>query len=91
MILPMAIFSFGGGLVVPNAFVAGLTGSPDHVGTAVSAFGALQMLGNAAVSSLVAALAPHSPLPVAVAIAGLSLLTMILTVAPSVVPPPSLN
>ena len=91
MIIPMAIFSFGGGLVVPNAFVAGLTGSPDHVGTAVSAFGALQMLGNAAVSSLVAALAPHSPLPVAFAIAGLSLLTMILTVAPSVVPPPSLN
>lgn len=81
MIVPMAVFSFGGGLVVPNAFVAALAGSPDRVGTAVSAFGALQMLGNAAVSSLVAALAPHSPLPVAVAIALLALLTMILTIA----------
>jgi DHA1 family bicyclomycin/chloramphenicol resistance-like MFS transporter len=83
MIVPMAVFSFGGGLVVPNAFVAALAGSPDRVGTAVSAFGALQMLGNAAVSSLVAALAPHSPVPVAVAIAALALLTMLLTVAPA--------
>jgi DHA1 family bicyclomycin/chloramphenicol resistance-like MFS transporter len=86
MIVPMAVFSFGGGLVVPNAFVAALAGSPDRVGTAVSAFGALQMLGNAAVSSLVAALAPHSPVPVAVAIAMLALLTMILTIASSAGP-----
>ena len=83
MIAPMAVFSFGGGLVVPNAFVAALAGSPERVGTAVSAFGALQMLGNAAISSLVAALAPHSPLPVAIAIAGLALLTMMLTLSSS--------
>jgi DHA1 family bicyclomycin/chloramphenicol resistance-like MFS transporter len=81
MIIPMAVFSFGGGLVVPNAFVAALAGSPDRVGTAVSAFGALQMLGNAAISSLVAAMAPHSPVPVAVAIVALALSTMILMVA----------
>lgn len=76
---PMIVFAFGGGLVGPNALVAALAASPARVGTAVSAYGALQMLGNAAATSLIAALAPHSPVPVAAAIAGLTLMALILT------------
>jgi DHA1 family bicyclomycin/chloramphenicol resistance-like MFS transporter len=72
LIVPMMIFAFGGGLVIPNAMIAALAANRQRIGTAVSAFGAIQMLGNAAITSTIAAAAPRNVVIVALGIAGLA-------------------
>ncbi len=74
----MILFSTGGGLAIPNAMVSALAASPARVGTAVSAYGALQMLGNAAATSAIASASPHDPVIVAAAIIGLSVCAVLL-------------
>ena len=72
LIVPMMVFAFGGGLAIPNAMIAALTENQQRIGTAVSAFGALQMLGNAAITSGIASTAPRNVVIVALGIAGLA-------------------
>ncbi|GAA0298583.1 Bcr/CflA family multidrug efflux MFS transporter [Sphingomonas oligophenolica] len=78
LLVTMVIFSIGGGLAIPNAMVAALAASPARVGTAVSAYGALQMLGNALATSMIASASPHDPVVVAAAITAFSILAAIL-------------
>jgi MFS family permease len=72
IVLPMMVFAFGGGVAIPNAMIAALAANPQRIGTAVSAFGALQMLGNALITSAVASIAPHNAVIVASGVAGLA-------------------
>jgi len=76
--ISMIIFSFGGGMAIPNAMVSALAASPAQVGSAVSAYGALQMLGNAPATSTIASASPHDPAIVAAAIAVLSICATLL-------------
>jgi len=78
LIAPMMLFTVGGGLAIPNAMVSALAASPRRVGTAVSAYGALQMLGNAAATSAIASASPHDPVIVAAAITGMAVCAALL-------------
>ena len=70
-LLPMALFAWGGGIVAPNAMIGVVGGASGRIGTAVSLYGTLQMLGSAAATALAASLPLHDPVPPTLVIAAL--------------------
>jgi len=76
LIVPMALYALGGGLVTPNAMMAAVGANPGRIGTAVSLYGAIQMAGNALATLLVASMSVRSPLVIATAIIMLALIAL---------------
>jgi DHA1 family bicyclomycin/chloramphenicol resistance-like MFS transporter len=80
IVLPMVVYAFGFGLVMPNATAAALEPYPDMAGVASSLVGFFQMAGGALVGYLVNALYTGTPLAMAVCIAAMAALTAIVHV-----------
>lgn len=66
----MTIYAFAGGLIAPNAMSGAMAAGQGSAGTAVSAYGAIQMGSNAVAAGAVAALPAGSVLAFALALAG---------------------
>ena len=78
LLLTMAIYAFGGGIIAPNAMSGAMAASKGRPGTAVSAYGSIQMAGNALAAGAVVALPSGSVLAFAIALSTTAMLAALL-------------
>lgn len=80
IVLPMTLYLFGVGLVMPQAMAGALMPFPDRAGSASSFCGFMQMLGGAVIGAAVghALGASALPLPIAIAATGICALLVFL-------------
>jgi DHA1 family bicyclomycin/chloramphenicol resistance-like MFS transporter len=81
IVLPMMVYAFGFGLVMPNATAAALEPHPEMAGVASSLLGFFQMAGGAAVGYTVNALYDGTPIAMASCIAAMGALTTLVYTA----------
>lgn len=77
LVLPMALYSTGMGLVLPNAMASALKPFPHIAGTASALMGFLQMSISAAATAVMGALLVDSPAPMIHFMLGLSLIALV--------------
>ena len=77
VLVPMMIYMFGQGLVMPNATAAAMAPHGESAGVISSVMGALQTAGGALAGYLVGAFYDHTPLSLAVAVAAFAPLTLL--------------
>jgi MFS transporter, DHA1 family, multidrug resistance protein len=80
VVVPMMVYAFGFGLVMPNAMIEALEPYPAMAGVASSLLGGFQMAGGALVGYAVNALYQGTPLAMAGCIAAMSALTILVYV-----------
>jgi MFS transporter, DHA1 family, multidrug resistance protein len=80
IVMPMALYLFGVGLVMPQAMAGALMPFPDRAGSASSLCGFVQMLGGALIGAMVGHFLGASalPLPIAIAATGVCALLVFL-------------
>ncbi len=85
IVLPMMLYLFGVGLVMPQAMAGALMPFPDRAGTASSFCGFIQMLGGALIGAAVGRALGTSalPLPIAIASTGICALIIFLVSGPA--------
>lgn len=89
VVVPMMIYVFGFGLVMPNATASALEPYPDMAGVASSLLGCFQMAGGALVGYAVNALYRGTPVAMATCVAAMGGLTVLVHVVGSARRPPA--
>lgn len=77
VLVPMMVYMFGQGLVMPNATAAAMAPHGESAGVISSMMGALQTAGGALAGYLVGAFYDHTPLSLAVTVAVFASLTLL--------------
>lgn len=77
VLVPMMVYMFGQGLVMPNATAAAMAPHGESAGVISSLMGALQTTGGALAGYLVGAFYDHTPLSLAVTVAVFASLTLL--------------
>jgi DHA1 family bicyclomycin/chloramphenicol resistance-like MFS transporter len=78
LLIAMAIYAFGGGLIAPSAMSGAMAAGDGRAGVAVSAYGAIQMASNAMAAGAAAALPSGSPSAFALALAATAIVAALL-------------
>jgi DHA1 family bicyclomycin/chloramphenicol resistance-like MFS transporter len=81
LVLPMAIFLAGLGLVLPQSIAGAMTPFPQHAGSASALLGFIQQSVAALCGAVVGALLGDSAWPLAVAVAAMGCATLVLWIA----------
>ena len=76
VLVPMMVYMFGQGLVMPNATAAAMAPHGESAGVISSLMGALQTTGGALAGYLVGAFYDHTPLSLAVTVAAFASMTL---------------
>jgi MFS transporter, DHA1 family, multidrug resistance protein len=77
VLVPMMVYMFGQGLVMPNATAAAMAPHGESAGVISSVMGALQTAGGALAGYLVGAFYDHTPLSLAVTVAAFATMTLL--------------
>lgn len=77
VLVPMMVYMFGQGLVMPNATAAAMAPHGESAGLISSAMGALQTAGGALAGYLVGVFYDHTPLSLAVTVAAFATLALV--------------
>jgi DHA1 family bicyclomycin/chloramphenicol resistance-like MFS transporter len=81
LVVPVAIFLCGFGMVLPQSIAGAITPFPERAGAASSLFGFVQQTGAAICGAVVASLLGHNAWPMVVAIALMGCITLVLWLA----------